>query len=361
MADYFYYTRAGGGREVYPRFYATKEGAGYPLANETSPFTVADVMSTDVEWINDNDSCLQAAEKMIKRNVGALPVKYSVTGQLTGIITDRDLVRRVLAFGYDPAGYLVSAAMSWPVFAVYHDANLVHAERLMIQHQVRRLLVQRRSDSVIIGIISVDDIARRASELRAGEVIRGTAPVAVPESRAQPAVTATTSVGAGLELRSDVSFSSYRVSDVMRRNFEWIREHETCQEAADKMARCNIGFLPVCSSGWGGALTGVITDRDLVSRVIEPARNIVTTLVREVMTRDVTCCFTDDNLSTAENLMLSKKVRRLPVLFRGSSRMAGIISVDDIAFVSRQRSGQVISETSLPSTAATLTATGEQA
>lgn len=61
------------------------------------------------------------------------------------------------------------------------------------------------------------------------------------------------------------------------------------------------------------------------------------------MSRNVACCYADDNLADAEKLMLERCVRRLPVLRRQGSDLVGMLSVDDIAIsASRGRAGRVI-------------------
>src|SRR5262249_1868517 len=89
-------------------YYATPGGRGFPEANTPSTATVLDVMSLDLDWINHDDTCLTAAQRMTQRNIGLLPVKDSQTGLLRGVVTDRDLVIRVLARWLDPATTLVT-------------------------------------------------------------------------------------------------------------------------------------------------------------------------------------------------------------------------------------------------------------
>lgn len=79
------------------------------------------------------------------------------------------------------------------------------------------------------------------------------------------------------------------------------------------------------------ALCGVVTDRDLVVRAIAGRRNAHTTPVREVMSRDVAYCHTDDSITEAQRLMMAHSVRRLPVIERASHALVGVVSIDDIA------------------------------
>lgn len=62
--------------------------------------------------------------------------------------------------------------MSTNVSCCFSDDNLADAQQLMMQKKVRRLLVLRRSNNDIVGVISVDDIALRASRGRAGGILR---------------------------------------------------------------------------------------------------------------------------------------------------------------------------------------------
>jgi len=59
------------------------------------------------------------------------------------------------------------------------------------------------------------------------------------------------------------------------------------------------------------------------------------------MSTDVACCFDDENLASAQRMMLNKSVRRLPVLQRRTKELVGLISVDDIALVARSRAGMI--------------------
>ena len=61
------------------------------------------------------------------------------------------------------------------------------------------------------------------------------------------------------------------------------------------------------------------------------------------MSKNVACCFADDNLAAAEKIMMDRCVRRLPVIQRGTCELVGMLSVDDIALsASRGRAGRVI-------------------
>lgn len=106
----------------------------------------------------------EAARSMEAAGVGSLAVLEG--DRLVGIVTDRDLVRRVLARGIPPEAR-VDAVMSSPVVTVAADADLHEAFGLMRDHQVRRLAVVR--ESRFLGMVTVDDLlvelARDLSDL----------------------------------------------------------------------------------------------------------------------------------------------------------------------------------------------------
>jgi len=235
--------------------------------------------------------------------------------------------------------------MTSPILAViYDDADLMAAERLMIDRSVRRLPVLRRQDNVVLGILSVDDFARAGQRRRAGEVIRGAASLAVsPETARKGGVKPigeVTFVDTGTEVHSSI----FKVRDIMSGCVECVFENDTCSDAAARMLHRAVGCLPVCAGDpTSKALSGIVTDRDIVIRAMATEKDLGSTKVRSVMSKNVACCFADDNLAVAEKVMIDRCVRRLPVIQRGTCELVGMLSVDDIALsASRGRAGRVI-------------------
>jgi CBS domain-containing protein len=310
-------------------------------------------MTFNTEWIKTGDSCAFAAKRMSERNIGTLLVKDDI-GLLRGIITDRDLVLRVLAQRLSPQDITVETVMTAQNLAlIYDDANLMSAERIMIDRGVRRLVVLRRFDNMVSGIISVDDMARSASMVRAGEVLRAAAATATDTSTPELPVKAAegrveTPRMEESELGETFRVSRYQVSDVMNRAAEFAQETDSCRTAAVKMLQHNVGCLPV-RGGADLGLVGILTDRDIVIRLMAKDLDADTTPVREVMTQNVACCYEGDNLSDAQKLMVERRVRRLPVLRVNTNEAVGMLSVDDIAtMASRARAGSVLRASAQP-------------
>ena len=118
-----------------------------------------------------------------------------------------------------------------------------------------------------------------------------------------------------------------KVKEIMTGKVIPIHPEETVEVAARKLAHYNIGALPVCEKG--GALCGIVTDRDLVTRCVAANRSPANTTVRQVMTGRVISVRGDMEASAAAHLMGREQIRRLPITENG--RVCGILSLGDLA------------------------------
>jgi CBS domain-containing protein len=129
-----------------------------------------DVMSPDCTCIGENESVLDAARRLKDLDVGSLPI-CGEDDRLKGMLTDRDIVVKVLAEGKDPsstkAGELGQG--DGQTVTIGADDSIDEALRTMIGHKVRRLPVidGRR----LVGIVSQGDIATNIDEERVGELV----------------------------------------------------------------------------------------------------------------------------------------------------------------------------------------------
>ena len=90
---------------------------------------------------------------------------------------------------------------------------------------------------------------------------------------------------------------------------EVIHPRSTVAEASEKMKALDVGILPVCD---GDRLVGMLTDRDIVVRIIADQRDPKQTRVTEAMTPGVIYSFEDEDVQEAAMLMVDKQIRRLP-------------------------------------------------
>ena len=118
-----------------------------------------------------------------------------------------------------------------------------------------------------------------------------------------------------------------KVRDLMASHVEFIEPDATAQEAASLMGELDVSALPVGSST---ELKGVITDRDILYRVVAEGRDPRRTRVLDVATRQIFTCGPDDPLDSAMNLMASQNVRRLPVVDE-AQRVIGWLTLSDLS------------------------------
>jgi CBS domain-containing protein len=116
---------------------------------------VEEIMTTNPRTVNVDDTVLQAAQLMRDNDIGDVIVVDD--GQVTGILTDRDVVVRALAEGRDPESTTVSEIATTGVQAIDPDASEDDALRTMREHDIRRLPVVKNGRPV--GFVSLGDLA----------------------------------------------------------------------------------------------------------------------------------------------------------------------------------------------------------
>ena len=100
---------------------------------------------------------------------------------------------------------------------------------------------------------------------------------------------------------------------------------ETVFNAIKKMSELKIGALLVMD---GDKLAGILSERDYRDKVILKGRQSKTTPVKDIMSKQVFCVNTDDEVNLCMKLMTVKKIRHLPVLNDG--KLMGVISIGDV-------------------------------
>lgn len=129
--------------------------------------SIKEVMTRDVRACEPNATVVEAAKVMAREDVGPVPIVED--GRLVGIVTDRDIVVRVVAEGRDPNATTVKEIASTDLVTVSPDEDLDEALNLLAEHQVRRLPVVE-SDR-LVGIVAQADIARLGKDKKTGEVV----------------------------------------------------------------------------------------------------------------------------------------------------------------------------------------------
>lgn len=119
---------------------------------------------------------------------------------------------------------------------------------------------------------------------------------------------------------------SLKVEDVMVKEVITIDENSTIKEAAEVMNKFEIGCLIAVRKG---KAMGILTERDVLKRVVADARDTTKTNVKKVMTSPLVVVEPSTDLEEAVKLMFQMKIKKLPVV--DGKRLVGLISLTDIA------------------------------
>ncbi len=131
--------------------------------------TVTEILTTkggEVLSVDADASVLEAAQKMIDANVGAMLV--SVRGRISGIVTERDYLRRVTLEGRTDRDTAVREIMSSPLIVISPDTTIDECMALMTEQRIRHLPVAEHGD--IVGVISIGDVVKFQSRQQSVQI-----------------------------------------------------------------------------------------------------------------------------------------------------------------------------------------------
>ena len=132
--------------------------------------TAREIMTGGVECVGEDETVLDAARKMEQLDVGALPICGN-DDRLKGMLTDRDIVVKVLAQGKDPASTRAGELGQGKPVTIGADDSVEELVRTMAQHQVKRLPVI--DGQTLVGVVSEADLAEHATPQQVVSVVRG--------------------------------------------------------------------------------------------------------------------------------------------------------------------------------------------
>jgi CBS domain-containing protein len=130
---------------------------------------IKDVMTTDVSFVEPTTPILEIARKMRDHDIGSTPVVEDE--RLVGMVTDRDIVVRIIAEGGDVRTKTARDAMSPRVLYCFADESVEAVLENMGDQQIRRLPVVNR-DKRLVGVVSLGDLALSGKSKAAGEALQ---------------------------------------------------------------------------------------------------------------------------------------------------------------------------------------------
>ena len=241
---------------------------------------VGDIMSRKVITTTPETSMIQAAKTMGEKHIGSLVVvKYKTP---VAIVTERDLLSRVLACDLDLKKTLVGQVMSYPLIRICPTFKIREAARTMINKKGRLVVYVCGK---LAGIITASDLIRVLPE--------------APET-------------------------SLVVDDFMTTEIVSVDDDETVLSAARMMGEKRVGSVIVTCNG---KPLGIFTERDLLSTYIVHARSLDTRL-GDACSGLMTTAPAGISIHEAAKIMAEKHIRRLPIMKK--KEIAGIITARDL-------------------------------
>jgi CBS domain-containing protein len=130
--------------------------------------TAREIMTGGAECVGENESVVQAAQKMSRLEVGALPI-CGEDDRLKGMLTDRDIVVKAIAEGRDPSQTRAGEFAEGKPVTIGADDSAEETLQTMREHKVRRLPVI--DGHRLIGIVSQGDVAKELGNEEVGELL----------------------------------------------------------------------------------------------------------------------------------------------------------------------------------------------
>lgn len=258
--------------------------------------SVSAYMHRQLEIVPENAAAFDAAVRMRDRRVGCVFVeslnREARDCRIGGIITETDVIGKVLAQGRDPEVVTAGQIMSRPLLTIAPDRPMIDAGHLMERHHVRHLGVSDGDE--IVGVISVRDLARHFFEAPSGPV----------------------------EALNDV----YRPLGVlMQKQLETIDAGAPAAAAATRMAERRIGSLFVVEAG---EIVGIVTETDLVRKAVAGGPDPGSQRVGALLSSPLLDIDLNRSVRDACDVMAKHQVRHLTV--RDQSAVVGVISLRDL-------------------------------
>jgi CBS domain-containing protein len=133
------------------------------------------------------------------------------------------------------------------------------------------------------------------------------------------------------------------VRDVMTPGIRTVSPSQSLAEAAEVMKGEDVSSVPVVEEG---LLTGILTNRDIVTRTVAERRDPQTVKVDEIASRELVTVEPEQDLDEALALMARHQVRRLPVVEEG--RLVGMLAQADVALEAKEKVGEAVEQISQP-------------
>jgi CBS domain-containing protein len=124
-------------------------------------YLIKEFMTKDIVTIDANDTVFDAAEAMVQDPHATGYVIVLQQGKPTGIVTERDIIHKVVAKQLAPDTVIVASIMSTPLITINPDTDFLTAPELMQEHDISKLVVVK--DDILYGVITAKTVAAQCN------------------------------------------------------------------------------------------------------------------------------------------------------------------------------------------------------
>ncbi len=242
---------------------------------------INDIMIKDVATMSVNETVFSAAKYMFEKRVSCIIVLDG--DKVAGILTETDFLKRIAARKRDLTHIEIANLMTSPVISISSDTSVLQAGAIAEENHVKKLPVI--DNGKLVGIITQTDLVRVLTY-----------------------------------------YGMWRdIEEIMTPDVVTIQADATIVEAAEAMTDNNISCIVVLNDK---EVTGVLTERDVLKRVIAAQKDPNTTKINEVMSSPVKTVPPDYSVFSASRLIENVNIRRLVVL--EGNILKGIVTQTDI-------------------------------
>jgi predicted transcriptional regulator len=241
---------------------------------------VKDVMTQNVFSVNTDAKVIEAVKMMAQQNIGSVVARE--TERPVGIVTERDLLSKVLAFGHKLDSLQIGDVMVRSIIKITPDKSLREACKAMIAQKNRLLVFE---NDRLVGIATATDLSRGVTQ--AGSL-------------------------------------TMKVKQMMTRRVFMVEDKYSAGEAVRVMNDKRIGSVLVTSDG---KPYGIFTERDLLTKILAKDENLAVDLPK-VLSTPIVKATPETELKDAAKLMDEKKIKRLPIF--ESEEPVGIVTARDV-------------------------------
>ena len=264
--------------------------------SDLPPASIEEFMQRDLELVSGTTSAMDAAVRMADKRIGCLVVQGegpdSDQQPIVGLVSETDLVRKVMADDHADSTTPVAQIMSSSLQTIASSRSMLDASHVMEQHGVRHLCVADGEE--IVGLVSIRDLVRYFVYAESGPI-------------------------------RDLDNVFRPLSVLMRTSIETIDSEAPVRRVAQQMAAKQIGALLVQQDG---EMKGIVTERDLIRKVLSQEEDSSILTVKAVMNQPLIDIDINRTVHDASDLMAEKWIRHLPV--SENHKIVGILSVRDL-------------------------------